>query len=337
MFATSKKPRGLFVLDQWAYEQIYCDELGAAVAQRLDLVAPPLTSPELSRRLELLRDVEIIMGGWGTAVMDEEFLAAAPDLRAVFHGAGSVKAVVSEAFWRRGIRIVSAYPMNAVPVAEYTVSAILLSLKQVWKYALGMQRERRYLPKTGVMPGGFRSTVGIISLGAIGQRVVTMLKGTDLHVVAHDPFCGAAQAAELGVELVSLDEIFRRSHVVSLHTPWLPETEELITGAHFSLLREGATFINTARGIIVREQEMIEVLRARPDLTAVLDVTRPEPPLPDSPLLALPNVVLTPHIAGAMDGECRRLGYFLLDELDCYLGGNPSRWCLTREHMARMA
>jgi phosphoglycerate dehydrogenase-like enzyme len=255
----------------------------------------------------------------------------------VFHGAGSIKGVVSEAFWRRDIKIVSAYSMNAVPVAEYTIAAILFGLKHVWRYALGMKREGRYLRKTGVMPGAFRTTVGIISLGAIGRRVVELLKAFDVHVLVYDPFCDPALVEELGAELVTLDDIFKRSHVVSLHAPWLPETEGLITGAHFAAMGEGTTFINTARGIIVREQEMIDVLRVRPDLTAVLDVTKPEPPEPGSPLLTLPNVVLTPHIAGALDEECRRMGYFLIAELDCYLKGESSKWRLTREQMAWMA
>ncbi|WP_438479219.1 hydroxyacid dehydrogenase [Oleiharenicola lentus] len=334
---TSKKPRGLFVLDEWAYEQIYGEELGATIAQRLDLAAPPMTATALAQQPDVLRDVEIIMGGWGMGVMDEQFLAAAPNLRAVFLGAGSIKGVVSDAFWKRDIKIVSAYAMNAVPVAEFTLASILFSMKHGWRYVIGMQREGKYLRKTGVMPGAFRTTVGLISLGAIGRRVADLLKTFDMRVIAYDPHCTPAAAKELGVELVSLEEIFKQSHVVSLHAPWLPETEGMVTGAHFKAMREGATFINTARGIIVREKEMIDVLTLRSDLTAVLDVTKPEPPLPDSPLLKLPNVVLTPHIAGAMDEECRRMGYFLVDELDCYLKGEASKWRLTREQMAWMA
>lgn len=334
---SSNKPTGLFILDEWAYDDIYGEELGSAVAERLELLSPPLTAATLSSRAELLRDVEVIMAGWGLGVMDEAFLEAAPRLKAVFHGAGSIKGVISEEFWRRDIKIVSAYNMNAVPVAEFTLATILLSLKHFWRYALGMQRERRYLRKTGVMPGAFHTTVGIISLGAIGRRVVEKLRGFDLEVIAYDPYCTQAVAERLGVRLVSLEEVFQRSNVVSLHTPWLPETEGLISGAHLASLREGATFINTARGAIVRESEMIEVLRMRPDLTAVLDVTKPEPPVPGSPLFSLPNVVLTPHIAGAMDHECRRMGNFLVDELDRYLKGEESEWRLTREHMAWMA
>jgi phosphoglycerate dehydrogenase-like enzyme len=119
--------------------------------------------------------------------------------------------------------------------------------------------------------------------------------------------------------------------VVSLHTPWLKETEGMITGQHIASMRPGATFINTARGAVVREQELIDVLQQRPDLFAVLDVTYPEPPAPDSLLYTLPNVVVTPHIAGPVGDECHRLGRYMVEELWRYLHGEELRWGITRE------
>ena len=92
-----------------------------------------------------------------------------------------------------------------------------------------------------------------------------------------------------------------------------------------------STFINTSRGAVIRENEMIEVLRQRPDLWAVLDVTYPEPPPPDSPLYTLPNVLLTPHIAGSMGEECRRQGRYMIEELERYLAGQPLSWAVTKE------
>jgi phosphoglycerate dehydrogenase-like enzyme len=136
-------------------------------------------------------------------------------------------------------------------------------------------------------------------------------------VIAYDPFADAAQFPD--IEFCSLDDLFRRADVVSLHTPWLPETEGLITGEHFRAMRPNSSFINTARGAIVREAEMIAALQARPDITALLDVTYPEPPAPGSPLYTLPNVVLTPHIAGPLGAECRRQGALMLAELRSYL------------------
>jgi phosphoglycerate dehydrogenase-like enzyme len=111
----------------------------------------------------------------------------------------------------------------------------------------------------------------------------------------------------------------------------------MITGRHVAAMRYGATLINTARGSIIREREMIEVLERRPDLTAVLDVTDPEPPAPDSPLLELQNVILTPHISGSHHHECRRMGIFMLEELKHFLSGRPLKWQVTKEMIENMA
>jgi len=125
--------------------------------------------------------------------------------------------------------------------------------------------------------------------------------------------------------------------VVSLHTPWLKETEKMITGEHFRMMKPDASFINTARGAVIDEPAMVEVLAEREDITAVLDVTYPEPPKPGSPLYTLPNVVLTPHIAGSMDRECQRMGQYAVDECRRFLAGEPLQWQITREKAALLA
>jgi phosphoglycerate dehydrogenase-like enzyme len=102
-------------------------------------------------------------------------------------------------------------------------------------------------------------------------------------------------------------------------------------------MKPGATFINTARGAVVREAEMVSALQARPDLCALLDVTYPEPPLPDSPLLKLPNVYITPHIAGPNENECKRNGQYVIAELTRYLNGEPLQFAITRQRAAIMA
>jgi phosphoglycerate dehydrogenase-like enzyme len=124
---------------------------------------------------------------------------------------------------------------------------------------------------------------------------------------------------------------------VSLHTPWLPATENLITGELLASMKQDATFINTARGAVVNQEEMIRVLQERTDLYAVLDVVYPEPVEDGSPLTVLPNVVLTPHIAGSMDRECNRMGRFMVEELQRWLRGEPLQWQVTREKFQIMA
>ena len=328
--------KGIYILNTDAYDKIYGPQERADIAALAEIVAPQQTAASIRENLSLLSDVEVILSGWGAPLLDEAFLAAAPNLRAFFYGAGTIRYFVTDAFWAKGIPVTSSYAGNAVPVAEYTLAQILFSLKRGWQHARDVRRHRDYSGKTGV-PGAYGSTVGLVSLGMIGRMVCRHLQRFDLEVIAYDPFASEAGAAELGVELCSLEDIFRRSDVVSLHTPWLPETVGMITGEHFASMKQGATFINTSRGAVVREPEMIDTLQQRPDLFAVLDVVWPEPPAPDSPLYTLDNVVLTPHIAGSMNNECRRMGQIVVEELRCFVQGEPLRWAITREQSARMA
>ncbi len=329
-------PKGLFLLNPDAYERIYGPPEREAIRARVDIIAPLQTQQSVLEDPEVLADVEMIFSGWGMAELTEDFLAAAPNLAVVFYGAGSIRYFATDAAWDRGIVITSAYAANAVPVSEYTLAQILLSLKRTWYYARRIREEQRWGPKDRV-PGAFESTVGLISLGKVGRLVAERLQTFDLNVLAYDPYVSPEDAASLGVELVELDRLFKLSDVVSLHAPKLPETLGMITGAHLDAMKEDATFINTARGAIVREAEMIEVLKTRPDLYAILDVTDPEPPLPDSPLYSLPNVVLTPHIAGSMGQECRRMGQTMVEELTRYLAGAPLRWSISRERAKILA
>lgn len=328
--------KGVFLLNQDAYRQIYGPAARAAIGQAVELYAPPQTAQSVQVTPPILHDAELIFSGWGMPVMDEAFLAATPNLKIVFYGAGSIKYCTTNAFWQRGIPITSSYMANALPVAEFTLAQILLALKKTWQHVLISKQTNGYAPRLPVA-GAYGSTVGIISLGMIGRLVCQHLRRFDLKVIAYDPFATQADADTFGVELCALDEVFQRADVVSLHTPWLKATENLITGAHLAAMKEGATFINTARGAIVREQEMLQVLQQRPDLLAVLDVTYPEPPVMGSPLYTLPNVILTPHIAGSMDNECQRMGQIVVEELQRFLNGEPLRWSITREQAALMA
>jgi phosphoglycerate dehydrogenase-like enzyme len=208
-------------------------------------------------------------------------------------------------------------------VAEFSIAHILLGLKRAWLQASEMKcRRATKLYKLPVV-GAYQSTVGLISLSTIGRLVRQLLESFDVRVIAYDPTVDGSEALALGIQMASLEEVFAQSDVVSLHAPLIPETMGMITGSHFASMKEGATFINTARGEIVREDEFIQVLQARSDLTAILDVTFPEPPVSNSPFYDLPNVVLTPHIAGSLDGECGRMGQWMVDELQRYLAGKP--------------
>jgi phosphoglycerate dehydrogenase-like enzyme len=320
--------RGLFILDASALKMVYGPEQRHAIERHVRFTALPQTRHTIKTRPELLADVDVIFSGWGSPIADSDFLDAAPNLKTIFYAAGAIGSWVTQELWDRGITVTSASIANAVPVAEYTLSTILFSLKHGWALARQTREQRLFPPRDGA-PGAYKSTVGLASMGVIARTLLPMLKMFDFKVLAYDPFLSYAEAMKLGIEKMSLEDLFLRSDVVSIHTPSLAETRGMVTGDHIASMKPGATFINTSRGELVCEDEMIRVLAKRPDLQAVLDVTIVEPPERDSLLYTLPNVVMTPHIAGSVGNECRRLGQYMVDELERYVAGEPLKWIVT--------
>ncbi len=312
------------------------EDLRTEIGDRCEVVGGDVDISDLKARPGVLARVEVIFSTWGVPKLDEEFLKAAPRLKAIFYAAGSVKGFATPEAYDRGIVISSAWAANAVPVAEYTLATVLLSLKQFWTHSRRVSETHRFGHDLEVA-GAYRSKVGLVSLGAVGKLVVGKLAPLELDLMAFDPFVDEVAAEELGVSLISLEEIFSTCEVVSLHTPWLPETEGLITGKLIRSMKQGATLINTSRGAVINEPELCEALADRPDLTAILDVTHPEPPPQDSPLYELPNAILTPHIAGSMSGEITRMGRWMVDEFLRYVEGQPLNHVVTRHMLDRMA
>jgi phosphoglycerate dehydrogenase-like enzyme len=318
---------GLFIIDAHTFDSVYGPAEQSAIARHVEMVAPPQTRDSVARNPAILNSVQVIFSGWTPPHYDEAFFNLTPNLKAIFHAAGPLG--IPQSAVRRGIVMTTAHEANSQPVAEYSLATILFSLKHGWKLARQTREQRRFADRNSV-PGCYRTTVGLISLGMIGRALLKLLSPFDLHVLVYDPFLTDLEAEELQVEKVALDELFVRSDVVSLHAPLFRETRGMITGDHFNSMKQGATFINTARGAIVRQDEMIQVAAKRPDLQFVLDVTDPqEPPAPDCALYDLPNVVMTPHLAGSAGGECRRMGQCMVEELERYVAGKPLKWAVT--------
>ena len=330
--------KGLFIMDKNVINQVYPNDIKNDIKTLVEITAPPLSKQEIEEDKTILNDIDFIFSSWGGPTLNEDFLKHAPKLKALFFAAGSVKKIVTEDSWKAGIKIMNANVANAIPVAEYALSQILFSLKDGWQMTRKLRETRVYpeIPYMNVV-GAYKSTIGLISLSAVGRKTNELLQPFDLEVIAYDPFVSEEEAKELNVKLCSLEEVFQKANVVSLHSPLLKETTGMITGELIASMKEHATFINTARGAIVKEDEMIEVLKRREDLTAILDVTYPEPALKTSMLYTLPNVVLTPHIAGSMGGEMGRMGAYMLEELKRYLDNESLKWEVTEEAFKHMA
>ncbi|GGW99316.1 hydroxyacid dehydrogenase [Streptomyces noursei] len=285
-----------------------------------------------------LAEAEVLLTCWGAPPLTAEVLAAAPRLRAVVHAAGSVKQLVTDACWDRGVAVSSAAAVNAQPVAEYTLAAILFANKRVLHAAHRYRALRAPHDWLGELDGAGNHgrTVGIVGASRIGRRVLALLRPFDLRVLLHDPYVDEQEAGRLGVEPVALAELCARSDVVSVHAPEVAATRHLIGARELALMPDGATLVNTSRGSLVDEAALVAELRGG-RISAVLDVTEPETPLAGSPLYDLPNVLLTPHVAGSMGTELRRMADHALDEVERYARGLPFADPVRREGLGHSA
>jgi phosphoglycerate dehydrogenase-like enzyme len=284
-----------------------------------------------------LATADILITGWGCPPIDQRVLDAAPRLRAVLHSAGSVRGMITEACWDRGLLVSSAAQANAVPVAEYTLAAILLAGKDAFGLREAFNRERGHAHADVLGPiGNYGRRIGIIGASRVGRRVLELLRPLDFAVSLADPYVQPAEAEELGATLLDLDELLRGSDIVSLHAPDLPETRHMLDRRRLALIPDGATLINTSRGALIDHVALTdELVSGR--LNAVLDVTDPEPLPEDSPLYRLPNVFLTPHIAGSLGNELERLGGTVVEEVKRLVDGLPLNYPVVREDFLRVA
>lgn len=317
---------------------VYSHAVREAIGCRLELLEAPLVDESDVGAIPKIDEVEAIFGTWEMPALSEGLLTRMPSLKAVFYAAGSVRPFVTEASWARGIRIYSAATVNSLPVAEFTLAQILLSMKAVPRVRIQSREDWVHWTKAKrEFPSNYGSRVGLISYGMIARRVRELLRMCAHEVVVYDPYLSAQEAAREGMELVSLETLFSSSDVVSLHTPLLPATRGWIRGHHLSLMKPGATFINTARGAVVNQPELAAVLSERPDLTAVLDVLESEPPAADEPLLKLPNVWIYPHLAGSVGREYSHLAVTMLEAFEDYFAGRDCACEVREADMNRIA
>ncbi|MBR4942191.1 MAG: hydroxyacid dehydrogenase [Clostridia bacterium] len=294
------------------------------------------SADDLRATPENFADTETVFSTWGMpALTEEEIKVYLPRLKAVFYAAGSVQ-FFARPFLNCGIKVFSAWAANAVPVAEYTVAQIVLANKGFFK-TMGYRNRDSANMTLGNFSGNYGAKVGIIGAGMIGKMVIKRLSEYKLEMLVFDPFLPDETARELGVKKVSLESVFSECSVVSNHLADNAETRNMLNGRLFESMLPYATFLNTGRGAQVVEAELIAVLKARPDLLAILDVTYPEPPEKDSELYILENCILTPHIAGSTGSEVRRMADYMLEEHRRFESGLPCSYEVTAEMLKTMA
>ena len=318
---------------------VYDSQTVCALQEQIEIEKKVYRKADVLSSPASFSNVELIFSTWGMPEFtQEEVKTCFPSLRCIFYGAGTVQNF-ARPFLACGVKVFSAWAANAVPVAEYTVAQIILANKGYFLTNRLYHIEGNSSAKEAFKKckGNYGEAVGIIGAGMIGKLVIGMLKSYNLKVLVFDPFLSDEKAAELGVTKCDLTELFERSFVVSNHLANNEQTKGMLTYEYFSRMRENATFINTGRGAQVVENDLVRILLERPDLTALLDVTFPEPPVEGHPFYTLPNCYLTPHIAGSAGDEVARMGKYMLCECQAYLSGETTRYEVTEKMLATMA
>jgi phosphoglycerate dehydrogenase-like enzyme len=285
----------------------------------------------------VIAGADAVVSSWGTPPLTAEVLEAAPDLKLVVHSAGSVKPIVTDAVWERGIIVTSCAAAIAHGVAEYTFAAIVMGTKRAWEMRELVREGGWVSPQLRAKARELaETTIGIVGAGTVGRRLLEMLRMFDVTALLYDPTVSADEARALGAEKVDLDDLCRRADVLTLHAPSVPATERMIDAERLAMLRDGALVVNTARGSLVDEKALVAELESG-RLVAVIDVTTPEPPAADSPLRTLPNVFLTPHIAGAVSGNRRRQGNLAATEIETFFRSGTVKHRVTKDMLDRLA
>lgn len=305
----------------------------------LDLCPELICRDNLQKHRDFLRETEVMIATWEMPRLSEAELAEYfPNLKLLIYVAGSVQKF-ARSYLHRGVRIASAWGVMSIPVAEWTVSAIIHANKGFYR-SLAVYQEKEYDEAHWQIlkefPGTYHTKVGILGAGMIGSRVIEMLREYDAEVMVFDPFLSEEKAKRLQIERTySLEEIFSRCQTISNHLANNPQTVHMLDYSLFSRMKPNAAFINSGRGAQVVEEDLIRALKEEPDRTAVLDVTWPEQA--KSEFLAMSNVFCTPHIAGFAAEEVLRMADVMLDVLREYLDHGKLMYEVTEDMLETMA
>ncbi len=307
------------------YDEYMDAENEALLASFADVVndgrAPePAPADVVAERLQGVSGI-LSMNGSGACDVTTEALQAAGTVRVAvvahwWHGQHDQ----AGGMWRAaGVEVIDDSDGCNEAVAEWSIGAAIAGLRRFETYDREMKSgvEWPTWRRAGQLNG---STVGLISFGRVARIVARYLQAFDCRVLVHDPYADPAVVRALGGELVDLDTLLSVSDVVSLHTPVLPETTGMLGAREFALIKDGAVFVNSARAAIY-DGAAFRAELAKGRFTAYLDVFLPEPPPLDDPLRSLPNVVMTPHVAGATPLMYLRCARRAIETVRSYLTG----------------
>ena len=269
---------------------------------------------------EKLRGVDICISGWGNTPFHEKTLKYADKLKLIAHIGGSVRPMVGDAAFERGIRVCSGNRVFAESVAEGVLAYKLCSLRRIGEYEARMAAGE--WPSLIGTRGLLGRSVGLVGYGMIAEYLVKFLKPFGCRIMVSSRHISAEELAEAGIEAAAAEEIFRTCDVVSLHSSLTARTKHSIGTDLLNSMKDGALLVNTARGALIDEEALVLVLQERP-VWAALDVFETEPLPMDSPLRECERVLLMPHAAGPTADRRYVVTSHVLDDIGRFLNGEP--------------
>lgn len=334
------RPKVLFAVSRQLHPRLFSPQDLERLGATSTILPAPI--PEVADEAFLkahLPEADVVITSWGTQQLTGELLGCAPRLKLACHAAGSVRPIVSDTLWQRGIRVTTGAPAIAFGVAEFCLGLILIASKRT-PWLANATREGLWAHTMSAFGGGFeiyQQNIGIIGAGFIGRQLIRLLKSFTCTIRVYDPYLSAEEAAKLDVEKVeTLDELFATCRAVSLNAPTNEGTRHMLRGKHFAALQPGSLFINTAGSIQIHEEEFIAELR-KGRFVACIDRCEVEPVQLDHPYRSLPNVLLSPHIAGASLENQLRIGTYVVDEIEAFTRDNSLIHEVTEKALAHMA
>jgi len=286
--------------------------------------------------LNFVKDADVIVTSWGSPQIDQKVLDLCPELKAVIHAAGSVKPIISDEFIKRKIRITNSAAAIGEGVAETALGFAISACKGFYQLNKDTQNKLWDENIRTTVKDFYDIKVGVISGGFVGRHMVKLLKNFHVDILMYDPTLSAEEIAAIGAEKRELNELMQESDVVTVHAPSIPATDDMINKKNLSLMKNGAVLVNTSRGTIINEKDLIcELKKGR--IFACIDVTNPEPPAKDNELRDLDNVILTPHIAGTVSNGMKRIALHVCEELERLEKGEHMRTEVNLDSIAKLA
>ena len=290
----------------------------------------PLGGEELGEKLE---NFDVLVTGWGQPMLTDKNLG---NIKMIVHTAGTVNSFIDPSVFDTGVVVLSGNNYFADSVAEGVIGYMLFALRDMGKYTNDMNNGIWTPSIQSKTRGLIGKKVGIVSYGAIGKRVCKLLNCFDTKILVYSNHQNEEEAKKYNFTYASLEEIFSTCDIVSIHTAKRPETNKMINDKHFKLLKDGAVFLNTARGSVIDQDALIENLKEK-RFTAVLDVYNREPLPSDSELVTLDNAILFPHQAGPTVDLRSYIADHLLDDIIRFFDGKEPINVITKEMAARMS